>query len=183
MPGEDLCGDQLGCFSSRQRLRLAVADGLGHGADAHRAAACAMRVIADAPELDLPELFARCDRALLGTRGAALAVVDVERHAERIIHASVGNVRSVLLQRQRGRVKRLSGARGIVGAGFRGLRPESVPLRRGDWVLLFSDGIPENADFASALTSAVPDDALADDLLARWASPRDDASLILYRHD
>lgn len=188
LPGESLCGDQLGYFQSQQRLRLAVADGLGHGAEAHQAAAAVMQVIGASPDMDLTALFAHCDQALLGTRGVALAIIDVEARASRIVHASVGNVRALLMPR--GRVKRLSGARGIVGAGYRNLRPESFPLHPGDWLLLFSDGIPENADFASVLSasesnhepSTEPSTALVDQLLTRWASPRDDASLIIYRH-
>ncbi len=180
LPGETLCGDQLGYFHSQDRLRLAVADGLGHGPEAHQAAAAVMQVLSAEPDLELAELFARCDRALLGSRGAALAVVDVEPRAERIVHASVGNVRALLMPH--GRIRRLSGARGIVGAGFRGLRPEAFPLQHGDWLLLFSDGIPENADFSSVIRDSDPSDALVGELLARWASPRDDACLMLYRH-
>jgi serine phosphatase RsbU (regulator of sigma subunit) len=181
MPGETLCGDQLGYWSPGDWLRLAAADGLGHGVEAHRAAVTAMQQLREAdPELGFNELFVRCDQALLGTRGVALAVIDVHPHEARIVHASVGNVRALLLQPDR--VRRLGGARGIVGAGFHGLRPECFPLAPGDWLILYSDGIAENADFATAVAGHEPNDALAERLLERWASPRDDASLMLYRH-
>ncbi|WPL15916.1 Stage II sporulation protein E (SpoIIE) [Thiorhodovibrio winogradskyi] len=189
LPGESACGDQLDAWLIDTGLRLAVADGLGHGPEAQRAAVTALDELRQAsPGLELAELFARCDQALIGTRGVALAVVDVRPDAGQVLHASVGNVRTLLIHQDK--VRRLGGARGIVGAGFRALRPERFVLAPGDWLVLYSDGIAENADLATALAEAdlepdpnhVPENSLASRLLARWASDRDDASLLLYRH-
>lgn len=180
MPGETLCGDQLGWWVSPGRRRLALADGLGHGAEAHVAAATAMRQIAGDDETCLAELFAGCDRALIDTRGVALSVVDILPAESVIVQAAVGNIRTLLIQ-SRG-TKRLGSARGIVGAGFDGLRPERLPIAPGDWLLLFSDGLPENAGLAEALGDAWPSDELAARLLADWAGDHDDAGLLLYRH-
>lgn len=181
MPGETLCGDQLGWWTLTDRRRLALADGLGHGAEAHVAAATAMRQLAnDSDETCLAELFARCDRALLDTRGVALSVIDILPAESVIVQAAVGNIRTLLIQA--GGTKRLGGARGIVGAGFDGLRPERLPIAAGDWLLLFSDGLPENAGLAEALGDAWPSDALAERLLNDWAGDHDDAGLLLYRH-
>lgn len=181
MPGETLCGDQIGWWMCPGRWRLALADGLGHGAEAHVASATAMRQIAgDDDEAPLAELFARCDRALLDTRGVALSVVDILPAESVIVQAAVGNIRTLLIQGSG--TKRLGGARGIVGAGFDGLRPERLPIAPGDWLLLFSDGLPENADLAEALGDVWPSDALAERLLNDWACDHDDAGLLLYRH-
>ncbi|NEX16489.1 MAG: serine/threonine protein phosphatase [Halochromatium sp.] len=180
MPGESLSGDQHGCWCGTSRLRLAVADGLGHGVDAHRAASAAIHYLSLAERQPLPQLFSGCDQALLGTRGVALGVVDIDAAQGHLLHACVGNIRCLLLQPNR--VQRLSGARGIVGAGFSGLRPEVFPFAPGDWLVMFSDGIREDAGFADRLRSADPSDALAEELLARWANDHDDASLVLYRH-
>ena len=181
MPGETLCGDQLGWWTRPDRRRLALADGLGHGAEAHVAAATVMRQLAkDSDETCLAELFARCDRALLDTRGVALSVVDILPAESVIVQAAVGNIRTLLIQGSG--TKRLGGARGIVGAGFDGLRPERLPIAPGDWLLLFSDGLPENAGLAEALGDAWPSDELAERLLNDWAGDHDDAGLLLYRH-
>ncbi|MBK1719113.1 SpoIIE family protein phosphatase [Thiocystis violacea] len=179
--GENVCGDQLGWWIRDGHWRLALADGLGHGREAHTAAAAAMRRLAERGEPGLREVFGDCDQALINTRGVALAVVDIRPAEATIDHASVGNIRTLLIQS--GQVKRLGGARGIVGAGFRGLRPERLAIAPGDWLVLFSDGIRENAGLAESLMDAQPSDRLAERLLEQWAGDQDDASLLLYRHD
>ncbi|MTW21429.1 SpoIIE family protein phosphatase [Allochromatium palmeri] len=180
MPGETLCGDQLGWWTRPDGWRVALADGLGHGAEAHVAAATAMRQLATDDEIPLAELFARCDRALIDTRGVALSVIDIRPAESVIVQAGVGNIRTLLIQAQG--TKRLGGARGIVGAGFDGLRPERLPIAAGDWLLLFSDGLPENAGLVEMLHEEAPSDQLAERLLTRWAGSHDDAGLLLYRH-
>ncbi|AFL72404.1 SpoIIE family protein phosphatase [Thiocystis violascens] len=175
------CGDQLGCWITSGGLRLALADGLGHGREAHAAAATAMhQLAAECTEPALDVVFARCDQRLLNTRGVALAVVDICGDDASIQHAAVGNVRTLLVQDDR--VKRLGGARGIVGAGFSSLRTERLTINPGDWLIIFSDGIRENAGIVDCLVDAQPSDQFAEGLLARWADERDDASLLLYRH-
>jgi hypothetical protein len=180
MPGESLCGDQLGWWPHTDRLRLALADGLGHGNEAHLAATAAMRELAGQATDALDAVFACCDQALMHTRGVALAVVDILPGEMAIQHAAVGNIRTLLVQY--GQVKRLAGARGIVGAGFTGLRPERLSIHPGDWLILFSDGIRENAGLVESLLGARPSDQLAGQLIEQWAGERDDASLLLYRH-
>ncbi|EGV31902.1 Stage II sporulation protein E [Thiorhodococcus drewsii AZ1] len=180
-PGESLCGDQCGWWLQPNRLRLALADGLGHGPEAHKAAEAVIHQIATTPGQGLPETFADCDRALIGTRGVALSVVDVPFGTEAILHAAVGNIRTLLLQD--GHIRRLGGARGIVGAGYSGLHPERFSLRPGDWLVIFSDGIPEDADIAASLIENRPSNALAEQLLVQWASDRDDAGILIYQHE
>ncbi|MFD2111368.1 SpoIIE family protein phosphatase [Thiorhodococcus fuscus] len=180
-PGEPLCGDQSGWWRHPDRLRLALADGLGHGQEAHAAAATVVEHLATMRPTGLAELFADCDRTLIGSRGAALAVVDVLFEENALLHAAVGNVRTLLIgQRQ---IRRLPGARGIVGGGFSGLRPERLPLSAGDWLVIFSDGIPEDADIRASLTASRSSDALAEQLLERWARDQDDAGILIYRHE
>ncbi|MBN2885232.1 MAG: SpoIIE family protein phosphatase [Chromatiaceae bacterium] len=190
--GERLCGDQLGCWRAQPGLLLALADGLGHGAEAHRAASTAMRTLAALAGAALAEAFAHCDRRLNATRGAALALVRIEPEmaagsqsgGARLTHAAVGNIRTLVWSQ--GRLRRLGGARGIVGAGYRELRQEQLALDPGDWLALYSDGLPEEAAIEDALArldrQGVPRlDRIAAELLERWANPNDDAALLLYR--
>lgn len=178
--GEVVCGDQVGCWSADGRLRLALADGLGHGREAHAAAVAVMAQVSGSLGMPLTDVFVRCDHALRSTRGVALAVAEIGPGACGILHAAVGNIRTLVIQG--GRLRRLGGARGIVGAGFVGLHAEHLPIVPGDWLVMFSDGIRENAPIAEGLAGEDAADAVAERLLARWARDDDDAALLVYRH-
>ncbi|NBC49968.1 MAG: SpoIIE family protein phosphatase [Gammaproteobacteria bacterium] len=180
LPGESVCGDQIGVWPAGHQLRVALADGLGHGRGAHEAADSAIRLLAEMPELPIATRFERCNEQLRDSRGLALALADIDLQAQRLTHAAVGNIRSLLLRQ--GQIRRLGGARGIVGANFRDLYPEQHDFQPGDWLVMFSDGIREDARIAAELRDAEPDDRTAQALLERWASLHDDAALLLYRH-
>ncbi|MEA1051938.1 SpoIIE family protein phosphatase [Lamprobacter modestohalophilus] len=193
MPGESVCGDQIGVWpQAEHRLQLALADGLGHGQGAHQAACNVMRLLGDLQPLAISSRFQSCDEGLLHSRGVALAMADIDLQAHCLTHAAVGNIRSLLLRH--GKVRRLGAARGIVGAGYRDLYPEQHDFQAGDWLVMFSDGIGEDAQIADALAQAESNratgqaagqtstQAIAQTLLERWASAHDDASLLLYQH-
>lgn len=180
MPGESVCGDEIGVWSHGAQLRLAIADGLGHGPGAHEAARSAMRLLGEMQDLTIATRFQRCNEQLRDSRGLALALADIDLQAQRLTHAAVGNIRSLLLRQ--GQIRRLGGARGIVGANFRDLYPEQHEFQPGDWLAMFSDGIREDVCIAEALRAAAPTCASAEALLARWASAHDDAALLIYQH-
>lgn len=181
-PGESECGDCCGWWAASGRTVLALADGLGHGAAAAAAAESAMAAIAANLDRSCEDVFALCNESLSATRGAALAVAIVEPEAGRLVLGSVGNIRAQLLTATRD--IRLGGARGIVGAGYANLAPETVALSRGDILVLFSDGLDEFAALRDMLERpGVPLQAQAQALLERWASPDDDAAVLVYRHE
>lgn len=196
-PGEQSCGDQIRCWWDTQHLLLALADGLGHGVHAHAAALGVMQAVEQRwqdwqqqrrvqPQRQtnihawLTECFAYCDQTILHTRGVSLALVWVLPQQAQLIHAAVGNVRTLVQGPQA--TRRLGCARGIVGAGYRGLQPETFALNQEDWVVIFSDGLAENSDFATLTQTAVASDALALTVLRQQQRQDDDAALLLYQH-
>jgi negative regulator of sigma-B (phosphoserine phosphatase) len=182
MPGETACGDQCAVWLRPERIVLALADGLGHGAHAAHAAEAALRCIGARLDSDCDTLFAECDRQLRDTRGVALALAIVEPALARVTVAAVGNIRGVLLTT--GRDRRLPGACGIVGAGYTGLVPERLALAPGDQLVLYSDGLQELLPLRELLCAAdAPPQALAGTALQLWASERDDASILIYRYE
>lgn len=94
---EQHVGDDWAAYvDGPDRASLLVADGLGHGEDAERAAMRAVDVYRadreDAPARQLD----RAHAALRGTRGAAVAVARIER--DRVIVAGAGNVAISILE-------------------------------------------------------------------------------------
>lgn len=90
--GERVSGDAWAAADSKERSVLMVVDGLGHGVLAATAARAAVRAFHQNVGASSERLVAALHEALRGTRGGAVAIVDVrwpDRHLE---FAGVGNV-------------------------------------------------------------------------------------------
>lgn len=173
-PGEAVSGDAHAVQWWDGTCRIAVIDGLGHGAAAAAAAARAVESLAAHPQLDPVESLRRCHAALAGTRGAAISVVRIDPAGRELVYAGVGNVEAHLWQG--GRHERLIVYRGIVGSVMRTIRPFAVRLI-GPWTLLLhTDGISARAD-VTALAQGRPWEptALALAIVERFGRSQDDA--------
>ncbi len=175
------CGDSVGHFvwpgpcAAPQHL-LAIIDGLGHGPEAAIAAQAAMDLLAAHASLPLADLFARLDARLVGTRGAAIGLVQL--HGHHLRHAGVGNTRA--LHRRGDAVARLPSQNGIVGGGAPArLAVNELDLERGDWLLLYTDGIQESVHLPVELPEWRRDPAtLCQHVLTHWHGGRDDAGVL-----
>lgn len=176
--GETLCGDAYVIVPRGRTTLVALADGLGHGPEAARAARsfCAhVEADADAP---LEEILAAADRAVAGTRGVAASLLrlDPPGHAE---FAGVGNV--VLRVLGRTPVHPLNVA-GIIGRrSTRRLRCERFAVQHGDLLVMHSDGV--SGRWALDAPSAGPPDRVARTLLETYGRPHDDATCVVVRWD
>ena len=179
--GQSDCGDRCGWWTTPGRVVMAVADGLGHGANAAYAAEVAMASIGAGLERPFADIFAACDVRLRDTRGVALAVAVVALDSGQLTIASVGNIRTVLLTSVKD--YRFGGSRGIVGGGYAQLTPIIRTLTGGDVLALFSDGVDEFAVLRETLTETahIPKSQAAA-VLTRWARLDDDAAVLIYRH-
>ncbi|RZS57165.1 SpoIIE family protein phosphatase [Sphaerotilus mobilis] len=175
------CGDAVGCWLADESHGadglLAVIDGLGHGPEAAQAAQVALQTLGAAPERPLSELFARLDRALFATRGAAIGLLRID--GQRLLHAGVGNTR-LLHWRAQGLV-RLVSQNGIVGGGLPSPVVETEhPLQAGDWLLLFTDGLDERVRLPLRLPEWQRDPAtLCQHLMQHARAGRDDAGVMV----
>lgn len=179
-PGETSCGDRHVIATWDSGVLLAVADGLGHGEEAARAAAIAMATVAAQPQLPLDILFGRCHTALAGTRGAALTIATVS-HTGQLNWLGVGNVEGVLVRADVDRPREHVMLRGgIVGFGqLPGLYVSTVQLQPGDVLVLASDGV--RGGFSEAIDPATPPDILAQRLHAEFARGTDDSLVLVAR--
>ena len=180
--GETVCGDVGVSWDLPKRRVLALADGLGHGPKAHHAAMMAIECIAKNLHLECAEMFAVCNEKLRSTRGAVLAVAVIDLTRNLLTLGSIGNIRCQLLTPTH--YSRLGAGRGIVGAGFKWSPPDQVQLAHGDTLVMYSDGVAEDAAVRAAYVSAtMTPQQLAQDVLSQWGRKDDDASVLVYRHE
>lgn len=180
IPGE-VCGDRCGCWVSRERTVLAVADGLGHGPEAARAATAALEIIDSHWKQECAAMFSLCDDRLRNTRGAALAIAIVEHSDGVVTVGSIGNIRTQLLHGLK--MHRFPATRGIVGTPHQTVELRRAPLHTGNSLVMFSDGIDEYAPLRGYFEGAKPSaQQLAEVILAEHAHGKDDASVLIYHH-
>ncbi|MER7484191.1 ATP-binding SpoIIE family protein phosphatase [Streptomyces sp. NPDC126510] len=122
-------------------LTLMLADGLGHGENAATASAVAVDELHRSAHRPPAEILRRLHDALRTTRGAAIAVAQLNTDTAKLAFAGVGNVGARL--RTGDAWQPLISHPGIVGAHF----PASVPVRHLPWhpdslLVLHSDGLP-----------------------------------------
>ncbi|MFC9285077.1 SpoIIE family protein phosphatase [Streptomyces collinus] len=134
-------GDAWGWARSGPLLTLLLADGLGHGGKAAHASTAAVEELRRAAHLPPVETLRRLNDTLRRTRGAAVAVAQVDTDRRELRFAGVGNIGARL--RSADGWTSLVSHPGIVGAYF----PAQVPLRRAPWgpdslLVLHSDGLP-----------------------------------------
>lgn len=173
---QTLCGDQHVLVPLPRGALICLADGLGHGEDAHAAAAKACQCARAHAEEPLEALMRRLDSALAPTRGAAVSLVTLNYDDARLRFAGIGNVELRSLSRARISPPTMPG---IVGQRLRNVRVWEYPLAEGDLLVLMSDGISsrfELGDFAH-----LEPQALADALIASHQKKHDDACCVVVR--
>ncbi|MFF8012702.1 SpoIIE family protein phosphatase [Streptomyces sp. NPDC007929] len=139
--GAAYSGDAWGWVRSGDRVSLLLADGLGHGPEAARASSAAVTALYRWAHLSPAESLGRLHDALKGTRGAAVALAQLDLAAGRLRFAGIGNVGARL--RTAGTWQPLLSRPGIVGVH----RPATLREAEADWtddplLILHTDGLP-----------------------------------------
>ncbi|MET8572757.1 ATP-binding SpoIIE family protein phosphatase [Streptomyces sp. NPDC004783] len=139
--GGDYSGDAWAWVRAGDRVTLMLADGLGHGPEAARASSAAVEALRGAARLVPSEALKHLDAALSGTRGAAVALAQVDVRAGLLRFAGIGNVGARLCAE--GTWRPLVSQPGIVGTH----RPTTVRDEEREWgedrvLILHSDGLP-----------------------------------------
>ncbi len=144
-PDENASGDDARFLRSESALTIAVADGLGHGPEARRAAATAMGCVERAPERSLDDLLHDCHAALGETRGAVMTLLRVDESTGELSCCGVGNVQAMVCGQ--GLTRRFVGVSSVLGVRgpTRRLLVERIPVDRFGVAVLFTDGISTRA--------------------------------------
>jgi phosphoserine phosphatase RsbX len=182
-PGQSESGDRHLILSTPDGGLVAVVDGLGHGAEAASAAKVAVRALERGGDRPLVQLVRHCHQSLIGTRGAVISAASFSFPDGTMTWLGVGNVEGRLLRAP------LSGGPppdallvrgGVVGVQLPTLVPRIVPIRRGDMLVVATDGI--RSEFLDAPLPYQEPQTLADHVLARWGTRTDDALVLVVRY-
>lgn len=189
--GEEVSGDNWAIAAHEKKLTLIVADGLGHGPEAAKAADAAVALVND---LVIPGagdesgvvikppsvILQRAHQALHGTRGAAVAVGQINSELGTLTFAGVGNIAVCVLYQTGSR--HLVSHNGIIGSNLRKLQEFSEKWERDALLIAHSDGINTRWDLDlypglvhchAALIAAV--------IYRDFTRGRDDATVIVIR--
>jgi anti-sigma regulatory factor (Ser/Thr protein kinase) len=147
-PGEEVCGDQWGVQTSGEHKTLLLADGLGHGPDAAKAANSAIATLERQPDLAPGDLIEAVHLALRSSRGAAVAAARLDGERRLVTFAGLGNI-SAKVAAPGEPDRHMVSINGTAGVEARTIREFSYPWPEGSLVILHSDGIATHWGLAS----------------------------------
>lgn len=137
--GEMVSGDAWSTASDGADCSLLVADGLGHGADAARAARAALDVLAKSPAAAPADLMQLAHLALTSTRGAAAAVARFSTLRGQGTFAGIGNIGARVETATHRR--QLVSHNGTLGHTLRKVQAFSFDFPADAVLVLYSDGL------------------------------------------
>ena len=162
---------------------VVLIDGLGHGPEAAAAALAAIPILEAHASDPVLALVQRCHEGLRKTRGAAMSLASFSARNAVITWAGVGNVDGALLRAtetpgQTDEALVLYG--GVVGYRLPTLHAQTLPVARGDTLVMATDGI--RSGFTTGLAITHDPQEIAESVLARFAKGSDDAHVVVARY-
>jgi anti-sigma regulatory factor (Ser/Thr protein kinase) len=177
-PGEDICGDGWKYQLLADSSVCLVADGLGHGTNAAAAAMEAIAVFVEHRTKSPAEIVERSHHALRSTRGAAVAVAQVD-HLHKTAHfCGVGNIAAAIVTD--GQVRQMVSLNGTAGLEARKISEFSYPWSRQSTLIMHSDGLMSRWDLKlyPALAQRHPS-LIAGVLYRDYNRSRDDVTVLV----
>ncbi len=180
--GELRSGDRYVVKTVAQRTLIGVIDGVGHGPEAALAAEAAVEILDTFAGESVSLLLRRCHERLRTTRGAAITLIVVDTTANAAEWVGAGNVAAVVsLTESPGKkhCRELLIRSGIAGSLLPSTDALSLTLRRGDTVVVATDGV--RPTFIDGVGAGGPAQRLAEKLLAKYGNSHDDALVLVAR--
>ncbi len=177
---ERACGDAWTIERSPGRALVVLADGLGHGFDAARAAAVAIRTAMERTRRSPAQIITAAHEAMRSTRGAALAVAEIDASERRLTFAGIGNIAAVIVSADG--TKSLASHNGIVGHEMRTVHEFVYPWTGASCLIMHSDGMRARWQLGAYPGLAAHHPAVVAGTLFRdFARGRDDATVMAVR--
>jgi anti-sigma regulatory factor (Ser/Thr protein kinase) len=144
-PGEVVCGDAWEVLHGPKTCVITVVDGLGHGIDANIAAQEAVRAVEANPLRSVQQKLEFAHAALRHTRGAAMAVAEIDQDSGHVAYAGVGNIVGAIASAQT--LHRMVSFDGTVGHAMPQVREFEYTLEPGRLLVMHSDGLKSHWKF------------------------------------
>ncbi|AEV99334.1 serine/threonine protein kinase [Niastella koreensis] len=139
-PGETKCGDSFFHIENKNHIKLFLADGLGHGAEAARAVQEAGIAFANCQELDPPDILRYINLNVRKTRGlvGTVAIYDIAKKTWNL--CGVGNISTKISGPTMS--KNYMSYNGIIGLNLpRVMNSHQIVHEKGQYLIMCSDGL------------------------------------------
>jgi hypothetical protein len=179
-PGEIVSGDAWAVEQQGPRVVTLVADGLGHGEHAAAASAAAVSEFRRHHRRPVEVIAAELHRTLRPTRGAAIALAEVDGDAGTVRFCGIGNISARLLVA--GQAHELISMYGIAGYHRQRFQTFTQGWPHDGMLVLHSDGLSAKWDVAAYPEMNMQHPQLVAATLMRDATrARDDALVVAVR--
>ncbi len=175
--GEQACGDAWACKQGPEAMLFLLADGLGHGPDAAAASNQAVAIFKKNALRSPAELVSLMHDGLKGTRGAAVAVAEVDITERLVRYAGVGNISGLIMSESSNR--HMASHNGTAGVEARKIQEFSCPWPEQGLLVLHSDGLATHWSLDNYPGLMLKDTALIAGVLYRDHQRLRDDSLVV----
>lgn len=178
--GQEVSGDHWASLESLDRSLLLVVDGLGHGVLAAEAAAAAVRVFRENDQRSPKVLIEMMHQALRKTRGAALAIAEINFAQQAVQYAGIGNIAGAILSLSG--TSRMVSHNGTVGHEIRKIQEFRYPWTSESTLIMHSDGLSNQWQVERYLGLVAKHPSLIAGVLYRdFKRDRDDVAIVVAR--
>lgn len=138
-PNQEVSGDKWLCIQKGATAHIIVADGLGHGSEASIAAMEAVKGFEAGKDLPLNQLMQKINVRMAHTRGAAVAICEINANNRTLQYCGIGNIAASLITPEG--TKNLISFNGIVGHELRKVQTMNYDWSDDSLLIMHSDGI------------------------------------------
>ena len=178
--GETQCGDNWAHTWNSSVERIMVADGLGHGPAAAEAAEEAESIFRAKEGHPLPEVMQAMHNGLKKTRGASVALAELDTERGIVRYVGVGNISAAILDQ--GASRSLVSQNGTVGHTTRKIQEFQYPWPQGALLVMNSDGLTTRWELSKYPGANMRHPSVIAALLWRdFSRGRDDIAVVVAR--
>lgn len=187
-PGQTESGDDYFIKLLSDGLLVAVIDGLGHGKEAYRATQMAVSVLKKTSrDNSTIDIIRNCHNALMKTNGIVMSIAYLNKITKSITWSGIGNVEGILYhsapnnQSVNNKIEKdvLLLRSGVIGYQLPPLRCATVPIKRNDILILFTDGIRSSFDKEFKIADST--NKIAAYIIKNYAKNTDDALVLVLK--